>query len=562
MFSNTRQLSLNYFTNKFFMPLLSLAVVFSLGLVAIGSWNTWQISHSFNLKITPELELQRLSDEIIYLDEVLTMSARMAAATGDLQWENRYRIFEPKLERVIKKTIAIAPEAYAKNAIQTDIANTKLVAMENQAFRLISEQKPAEGLAILFSKEYENQKQIYSEGIQLTTTALQARVKSSLDFYAATLSCSSLFSLFSLLILMISWGTILGLVYRYINYRKRAEQKLLETQLTLEITNDSLAKSELALRQKAEALEKAMQDLKRSQTQMIQNGKMSSLGLLVAGIAHEINNPVNFIHGNVQHMESYINQLFDFVNLYPKYYPEPVPEIRSALDSIDIDFLRQDSLDILKSIRVGSKRIHQIVLLLRNFSRIDKVDFKPVDLHEGLDTTLLILEHYLKSKSELTQVEIIKDYGDLPPVECHSGALNQVFMNILTNAVDAIEMKPKATNLRQEETPNSSQGGQIRIRTSLFDLNWVEICIEDNGMGMPQSVIDKMFDPFFTTKPVGKGTGMGMSIAYQIIVEQHGGTIECCSEPNQGAQFKIKIPLQHSTDSLRTNSSSHLRILP
>lgn len=535
---------LNYLTNRFLMPLLSLAVVFSLVLVALGSWNVWQISQSFNLKITPEFQLQRLSDEIIYLDEVLTMSAKMASSTGDLQWENRYRTFEPKLDAVIKQTIAIAPETYASHAIQTDEANIKLVAMENEAFNLIRQGKSQKALSILSSAEYEQQKRIYSEGMQLTSTALQSRVKSNLEFYGSTLSRSSLFSLLSLLILIVAWITILGLVYQYINYRKRTERKLLETKTKLEKTNESLGKSETALRQKAEALEKAMHDLKLSQSQMLQNEKMSSLGLLVAGIAHEINNPVNFIYGNVKYIQEYVSDLLHFIGLYQKHYSEPVPEIQSALDSTNLNFLQEDLLKILGSIKLGSERIQQIVLLLRNFSRMDQADLKKVDIHQGIDSTLQILEYYLKSKAEFDQIEIIKNYGDIPLVECYAGALNQVFMNILTNAIDALdEIKSSAIDPIAAEDPNLCQSGQIHIRTSLIDTNWVEIVIEDNGMGMSTSVRDKMFDPFFTTKPVGKGTGMGMSISYQIIVEQHGGFIECYSELNQGTQFKIRIPL-------------------
>ncbi|PZV13094.1 MAG: two-component sensor histidine kinase [Pseudanabaena sp.] len=535
---------LNNLTNRFIMPLLTVAVIFSFVLVALGSWNAWQISQSFKLKVTPEFQLQRLSDEIIYLDEVLTMSARMAASTGDLQWESRYRIFEPKLDTAIKQSIAIAPEAFANPAIQTDEANMKLVGMENEAFKLISQGNPEKALSVLFSSEYEKQKRIYSQGMLKTNAALQERVRSNLDFYGSTLSWSSLFSLFSLLILIVAWGTILVLVNQYINYRRLIEKKLLETQTKLENTNESLETSEAALRQKAEALEKTMKDLKQSQTQMVQNEKMSSLGLLVAGIAHEINNPVNFIHGNVQYIQEYSEDLFNFIHLYQKHYSEPVAEIQQALKSIDLNFLQVDLLKILKSIKIGSERINKIVLLLRNFSRMDEADFKKVDIHEGIDSTLLILDYYLKSKPACSHIEVIKKYGDLPLVECYAGSLNQVFMNILTNAIDALEETSfRSVNPNESNQLAQAQSGQIQIRTSLIDLDWVEIVIEDNGMGMSESVKDKIFDPFFTTKPVGKGTGMGMSISYQIVVEQHGGNIECVSILNQGTRFNIRIPL-------------------
>jgi len=530
---------LNYFTNKFFMPLLSVAVAFSLLLVGLGSWNAWHISQEFKSNVIPEFHLQRLSDEITYLDEVLTMSARMAASTGDLQWERRYRSFEPKLDATIKQTIKMAPEAYTDYAIQTDLANLKLVDMENEAFQLIRQGDKDKALSILFSSAYEGQKQVYSEGMKQTNMALRKRVQFNLSIYDSMLSWSSLSSLVSLIILIIAWLIILVVVNQYFIRRRRLEKERLDNQLKLKKINEDLSQSENSLKQKAKDLELAMQELKLNQIQMVQSEKMSSLGLLVAGIAHEINNPITFIHGNIKYVEEYSNSLLGLVKIYQKHYPEPVTELQDAFNEFNIDFIQKDLPKTLKSINFGSERICQIVSLLRNFSRMDENDFKLVDIHEGINSTLLIVQYYIKSKDNMPEIQILKEYGDLPLVECYAGALNQVFLNILNNAIDALE----EVDIHSDQTSCEFRDRQIRICTAI-EADWVQIIIADNGVGMTEQVRQKIFDPFFTTKPVGKGTGLGMSISYKIIVEQHKGLLECHSTPNQGTKFLIRIPLR------------------
>ncbi|WP_138496976.1 ATP-binding protein [Nostoc sp. PA-18-2419] len=287
-------------------------------------------------------------------------------------------------------------------------------------------------------------------------------------------------------------------------------------------------------------LKNTLEELQRTQSQVIQSEKMSSLGQLVAGVAHEINNPVNFIHGNLTHVQEYSQNLLAFVQLYQQHDPNPNPEIQIAAEDIDFEFLQSDLPKLLSSMKVGTDRIRQIVLSLRNFSRIDEAEFKSVDIHEGIDSTLMILQHRLKAKAEQPEIEVIKHYGSVPQVECYAGQLNQVFMNILVNAIDALEESDaKRTHQDIEDNPS-----QITIRTSVVNSTSVEVAIADNGVGISQEFQQRIFDPFFTTKPIGKGTGMGMSISYQIITQKHGGKLECFSTFGKGTEFIIQLPLR------------------
>ncbi|WP_414579413.1 sensor histidine kinase [Anabaena sp. CCY 9402-a] len=278
-------------------------------------------------------------------------------------------------------------------------------------------------------------------------------------------------------------------------------------------------------------------DLKKNYSRLLQNEKMAALGQLVAGIAHEVNNPINFIAGNIAHAIDYSHNLLHLINLYRKYYPQPVDEIKTAILENELDFIVNDLPDLLTSMQTGCERITQIVHSLRNFSRLDESDRKIVDIHEGIDSALLILRSRLNHHKNDQNISIIKKYGNLPLVDCYAGLLNQVFMNILTNAIDALE----------ESMVNSQQLGltkpEIRICTENINNQHVIIRIADNGLGIPEDVKKRLFDPFFTTKPVGKGTGLGLSICYQIIVEKHGGQMNCVSTVGKGAEFIINIPV-------------------
>jgi two-component system, NtrC family, sensor kinase len=299
---------------------------------------------------------------------------------------------------------------------------------------------------------------------------------------------------------------------------------------------------EVALADKAQELEQAMLEIQRTQMQMIQSEKMSSLGQLVAGIAHEINNPINFIHGNLTHIKAYTQDLLDLVHTYQQHVPNPPPGLQDQIEEIDLDFLSADITKILGSMQIGSDRISEIVLSLRNFSRLDEAEFKAVDIHEGVDNTLMILQHRLQATATRPAIQVSKQYGDLPKVECYAGQLNQVFINLLSNAIDALEDSNQHRTFQDiERYPN-----KIWIDTEVCDRNHIKITIADNGKGIPEAARSQLFDPFFTTKPIGKGTGLGLSISYQIITEKHHGKLWCDSTPGAGSQFWIEIPVHQS----------------
>ena len=291
--------------------------------------------------------------------------------------------------------------------------------------------------------------------------------------------------------------------------------------------------------QRSEELQQTLAQLQSTQLQLVQTEKMSSLGQLVAGVAHEINNPVNFIHGNITYIDDYTQDLLKVVQAYQTHYPEPPQAIAKVLNEVELDFIKEDLVKLLQSMKVGTDRIQQIVLSLRNFSRLDEAEFKAVDLHEGIDNTLLILQHRIKANPNFLEIEIVKDYGPLPLVECYPGQLNQVFMNLIANAIDALE--ESAQNRTEDE--QSAKPGMIWISTQIKDEGRVKFVVTDNGLGMPETVRSHVFTPFFTTKPVGKGTGLGLSISYQIVTEKHKGRIWCDSTPGEGTKFVIEIPI-------------------
>jgi PAS domain S-box-containing protein len=301
------------------------------------------------------------------------------------------------------------------------------------------------------------------------------------------------------------------------------------------ISNDITSRKqvETEVHQKAQDLENTISELQRAQTQLVQSEKMSGLGQLVAGVAHEINNPVNFIYGNLNHANNYIQDLLEIIETYRRNYPQPISEIQKLTEELDLEFLVEDLPKLLGSMKVGAQRIREIVASLRNFSRMDEAQMKEVNIHEGIDSTLMILEHRIKAKPNRPRIEIIKNYHKLPQIECYPGQLNQVFMNILANALDALE-----EGIKDDNSPT------ICIKTELVGCKQVKISISDNGKGISEKIKTKLFDPFFTTKPVGKGTGMGLSISYQIVVEKHCGSLECISAPGEGTEFVITIPLK------------------
>ncbi|MEM8640225.1 MAG: PAS domain S-box protein [Cyanobacteria bacterium P01_G01_bin.54] len=297
---------------------------------------------------------------------------------------------------------------------------------------------------------------------------------------------------------------------------------------------------ELLLEQKNQDLEATLSELKQTQSQLVQSEKMSGLGQLVAGVAHEINNPVSFIHGNLEHLRGYVQDLTEIVTGYCQAYPQPVPAVQDLIEARELDFLLDDLPKTVTSMMEGSRRISEIVASLRTFSRHDEAEYKTIDLHTGIDSTIMILQNRLKASARRPAIELVRNYGEIPKVECFAGQLNQVMMNILSNAIDALD----EVNGQRSYAKNQAQPSRIVITTAhLTASDEVTITIEDNGPGIPETVQPQIFDPFFTTKGIGKGTGLGMSISYQIITEKHQGTIRFRSSPNQGTSFYITIPV-------------------
>jgi PAS domain S-box-containing protein len=287
---------------------------------------------------------------------------------------------------------------------------------------------------------------------------------------------------------------------------------------------------EAQLRQQTTTLRQTLQELQQNQSHLIQSEKMSSLGEMVAGVAHEINNPVNFIHGNLNYVKSYSADLIELVKYYQKEVPTPSRRLQDFLEGIDLNFILADFPPMLNSMKLGTERIREIVLTLRNFSRLDEAAMKEVDIHDGINSTLLMLQHKLKATNDRPEIQISTQYTNLPQVNCYAGQLNQVFMNLLANAIDALDQYLDLPPV-------------ITIITSLTSENTIAIRIQDNGAGIPEAIQSRLFDPFFTTKSVGQGTGLGLSISYQIIVDQHQGKITCDSTIGEGTSFTVTLPI-------------------
>ncbi len=328
-------------------------------------------------------------------------------------------------------------------------------------------------------------------------------------------------------------GLKLGAV-DYITKPIQHEEVLARIQVHLQLRNATRT-----LEQRTTDLDRVVTNLKDAQLQLIQSEKMSALGQLVAGIAHEINNPINFVHGNLNYATEYVQELLAFVALYQQQPPASIAEVQQRAQDIDLEFLQTDLVKLLNSMKIGTDRIRDLVISLRNFSRLDQADCKPANLHDGIDSTILILQHRLKAHPNSLGIQIIRDYGELPDVECYPSQLNQVFMNLLSNSIDALES-------------STTYNPTITIRTSAIATSlpegtpsgWVTISISDNAGGIPKSIQTKLFDPFFTTKPIGKGTGLGLSISHQIITKRHQGKIAFYSTVGQGTEFVVQIPIE------------------
>ncbi|MEC4854162.1 MAG: ATP-binding protein, partial [Jaaginema sp. PMC 1079.18] len=319
-----------------------------------------------------------------------------------------------------------------------------------------------------------------------------------------------------------------GLIFDYARTNQKVQLKNRQLNQTIneqEKTEQALRQSEVLLKDKNQELAETLQELQHTQSQLIHTEKMSSLGDLVGGIAHEINNPANFIYGNLMHADSYTNDLLNLIQLYQTEYPQPTAAITEEIEAVDLEFIRGDLPKMLASMKSGADRIRAIVLSLRNFARLDEAELKEVNLHDGIDGALMILNHRL-----IKGITVIKNYGDLPLIECYPSQLNQAWLNIIENAIDAF-------------SENNSSSPQLTITSEMINNNLVRIAIADNGKGIPENIQSKIFNPFFTTKPVGKGTGLGLSVCYQVI-NQHGGLIAIDSQPQKGTTVTVTLPQQ------------------
>lgn len=483
------------------IKVLFLIVIIVTGILFIGLF-IYSYSSFQRIKDLKEhdLRIEQLRGVIIHLDEVLTMSARMAAATGDPQWENRYRTFEPQLDQAIKESIRISSNVYTgKDAELTEQANFKLVALETRSFELIQQGRTAEAQQVLFGKEYEEQKQIYAQGMKRQAEEIRRHMNETLEKEKSRFRFFSGVFVLLLLILMAFWVAVLKILTRW--------QAILISQ-NIEIRN--------------------------AQTQLGQSEKMAAIGQLAAGIAHEINNPIGFVFSNIQILEEYSQSFIEMVSLMEelnKAFMERnmnrVELLLIQLNDVEknpkLKFITEDLSALLEESKHGMERVRKIILDLRSFAREDSGERKLVKIEEILESIWSIVHNEIKYKANLK-----KEYGETPPIYCSSQKIGQVFINLIINAGQAI-----------------AENGEIIIRTFQEKDN---VCVEisDNGQGIPADKIQKIFDPFFTTKPVGQGTGLGLSISYEII-KKHHGEIRVKSEINKGTTFTIVLPISPIT---------------
>ncbi|MCY7322561.1 MAG: hypothetical protein LH660_12370 [Phormidesmis sp. CAN_BIN36] len=500
--------------------------------VLTATLTTTKLQDWANRATAHELQLSRLQTTTDRLDALEWRSITNQKIDSKLEADLKQQRHQSEIVLVELKATAASPESLQR----TSSAYSTYVENVNQLLKLLAAGEIKDALEVdeaAVDPSYEKLHEIISEASAEATHT--AKTTGNYAFLGIIFTNLSLIVAISLIF------------HQYRHASRRVQQALLE--------QESIRRSEQALKQDRDLLEakvaertqeleekntaliQVLFDFKQSQLQLIQSEKMSSLGQLVAGVAHEINNPVSFIYGNLTHAAQYTDDLLQLVDLYQKEYVHPAPEIKAHIDSIDLDFLKQDIHKVFDSMEMGASRIQAIVLSLRNFSRLDEAEFKIADVHEGIDNTLVILASLLKPVGSRPEIQIVKHYSKLPRIECYAGQLNQVFMNVLTNAIAALESKPTHPEESDMLTPT------ITIRTEMIDAIWLRITITDNGTGIPESIQSKLFEPFFTTKPVGKGTGLGMSISYQIMT-QHQGKLYCNSVSGKGTDFFIEVPIQ------------------
>jgi signal transduction histidine kinase len=449
--------------------LLTFLLFFPLGL---NSWNAYQ---QFNRVIVSDLKLQKLMGTIVYLDEVLTMSAQMNATTGEIHWEQRYKSVEPQLDTAIKEMIQLVPDAQdASVSAITDAANLKLIEMEYQSFEWVRQGKREKAVALLRGPSYLSQKKLYADGTTKTTIAINQRIEQNQAGFSQVLLVSAIVSIGSLGILMPLWLIILRMLNRYLMDLQSARH-------SLHLLNQDL---EARVADRTADLTKTLNDLQQMQLTVVQVEKMSGLGNLVAGVAHEINNPIGFLNGSVNHAQDYVKDLLTHLNLYEQ--PNVQSEvIRVHAETIELDFVRSDLPKLLSSMSDAVDRIKQISTSLRTFSRTDLEYPTAANLHEGIESTILILKYRLQGNEKRPAIKIELNYGEIPVVSCFPGKLNQVFMNILANAIDIFD------EMAQTQSFEMIQSQTITIRTAIVHQH-IHISIADNAGGMSEAVKAKI----------------------------------------------------------------------
>ncbi|MGB7084469.1 MAG: HAMP domain-containing sensor histidine kinase [Phormidesmis sp.] len=513
------------------------AVAISLILVALSSFQTYKISNEFQSGVVTNFRLQQLSGQIIHLDEVLTMSSRMAAATGDLAWEERYRAYEPALSENIGQAIAIAPDAYDRHADQINEAHLKRVEIENQAFELVEKGDKKEALTLLFGESYQTQKERYASGIQQWTQLLDNRIQGDLKRYGRGLFWSGVRSMTSLWILIIAWVTLLSRIGQYLYRQKAAEKGLRRANRQLEIDHHELEQTQASLQHKTLALDKAHTELEHAQRQIVESAKMSSLGRLVAGITDEMSHPLQAIDTSLSTVRTQVTHFADHSNLSNPHR------------------LTQELSERLAQMQTNAQNAQKMVLSLCNLAHADEADKTSVDIHAGLDAALLLLHHRLAGTDNRPKISVVRNYGVLPSLKGYPGQLQQVFINLISNAIDAINASASISEHQtQESSDESHQAGenhQIRVRTVAFrdpfDMPWIEVSVADTGVGIPEVNQDKILEAFFTTKPANKGTGIGLSISYATISEKHNGRLTFTSIEGEGSEFIVQLPVTLAT---------------
>lgn len=602
-----------------FTPALAIIVASGLICIAAGSLKAGKDLGRSQAAIAQDVDLQQLITEIIYHREMLSVSARAAATTGDLDWQGRYEAYERMMIAAIAQMESATSEAPTATLPSADIKAgiLNLVETENQAFALMQAASPQQALALLSSESYQANQEVNAANMQQWLQLLTQRLQLETARQDRAWIFSNSLVDAGIVLLTIAWGALLAQIGYYTLLRKKAEKDtyrtkqqmvahaqavdtfksaLLKKQTALEdtlselqqtkdqlavshqdvqvskaalsqkaatleeiidelqvtkfklaVSHKELQVSKAALSQKAATLETILEELQQTQIQMVQSEKMSSLGQLVAGIAHEINNPVNFIYANLEPVQAYMNDLLTLIEAYRQACPQPSLALHAKIEAADLDFVKEDFPKVLESMAVGTERIQQIVLSLQNFSRSDESGLKPANIHDGLESTLLILQHRLNARPGYSQIEVVCEYGDIPAVECYPGLINQVFMNLISNAIDALD------ELYEER--QDSDRGAITLRTSVLEkagVQWVEVAIADTGIGVPEEIQGRIFDAFFTTKPVGKGTGMGLSISHTVVTKKHGGQLTFFSRPNEGAEFIVQLPVQVEAAAVET----------